>query len=117
MIKRAKNRIPRVLRDMRFIYTNPGEEWLEEAVGPEKVLRELYRDKPQQFLERLHQLERDHQRSVTAEAKRRASRAAQKRPQEPPPERDEGTARCLKLCEDLLEKLAREHADEDAEFA
>jgi hypothetical protein len=106
--------IPKLLEDLRFIYENPGEEWLVGCEGAEKTLRELYRDHPAEFIERLDRLEREHSRAVFNVEKRKQIELS-KKPKDVPVEDevDEGMERALALCEEFLlrTKLAAEGAN------
>jgi hypothetical protein len=99
---------PKLLEDMRFIYENPQSEWLAEAVGLEKTLREMYRDHPAEFLERLDRFEREHARAATNHEKRRQmelARQAREPKEEVKEDVDEGSARAIALCEEFLHRL------------
>ena len=107
---------PRLLEDLRFIYDNPEPSWLDGAVGTEKALRELHRDYPAEFLERLDRLEREHARAVAAIEKRLAidrARELREPKEEPREEVDEGAERSLALCEEFIlrAKLKAEGTD------
>lgn len=106
-MSKNKHPVPQLLEDMRFIYRNPGPEWLKDATGTEKALRELLRDKPAEFLERLDRLEREYQRAVAAREKRMQAAVQRRRSQKTQEEdtTDEGAERAIALCEDFLRRL------------
>jgi hypothetical protein len=99
---------PKLLEDLRFIYENPEPEWLVEAVGLEKTLREMYRDHPAEFLERLDRFEREYARAVANHEKRlqmELSRQSREPKEEIKEEVDEGSAKAIALCEEFLHRL------------
>lgn len=104
-------KLPQLLEDMRFIYSNPEEHWLDGCKGTELTLRLLHRNHPAEFLDRLDRMEREYARAIVGAEKRRRSEAVKaERDKEAVQQKevDEGTERAIALCEEYLHKLKAE---------
>jgi len=97
-----------MLMAMRTVGSNPDFDPPGET-GLEKMARDLYKKHSADFFNKLHQLEREHERTLQhwlrAKSKTRITR------KKDPPIVDEGTAKCVELARNLLRELGEEFKD------
>jgi hypothetical protein len=91
---------------MRLVYAQ--DESRDKTPG-QKALRKLFSKSPKQFISQLAGLEKAHRAGASKE---RGATSEQ-----PDKKRDLGSERCKALIEELLERLAKTAAEEDARLA
>jgi len=102
--------MPTLLRDLRAVY---GQQKKRDRTPGQKVLRQIFESNFGLFLDRLQKAEYAHslalmKAAAKAEKAHEISRSS--------PETDEGTERCLALCNKLLQEAAELQAKEDAKL-